>query len=102
MELPLAERIATESGRFAKIIFWLSVLHVVFYITLLHDDVIKWKHLLLALRAGISPVTGEFPSQRPVTRSFDVFLICVPEQTVVQTIETPVISGAIALIMTSL
>ena len=22
---------------------------------------------------GISPVTGEFPSQRPVTRSFDVF-----------------------------
>ena len=29
---------------------------------------------LLALCAGNSPVTGEFPSQRPVTRSFDVFL----------------------------
>ena len=28
----------------------------------------------LALCAGNSPVTGEFPSQRPVTRSFDVFL----------------------------
>ena len=28
---------------------------------------------LLALYAGNSPVTGEFPSQRPVTRSFDVF-----------------------------
>ena len=28
---------------------------------------------LLALRAGNSPVTGEFPSPRPVTRSFDVF-----------------------------
>ena len=28
----------------------------------------------LALCAGYSPVTGEFPSQRPVTRSFDVFL----------------------------
>ena len=28
---------------------------------------------LLALCAGNSPVTGEFPSQRPVTRSFDVF-----------------------------
>ena len=27
----------------------------------------------LALCAGNSPVTGEFPSQRPVTRSFDVF-----------------------------
>ena len=29
---------------------------------------------LLALCAGNSPVTGEFPSQRPVTWSFDVFL----------------------------
>ena len=28
---------------------------------------------LLALCAGHSPVTGEFPSQRPVMRSFDVF-----------------------------
>ena len=28
---------------------------------------------LLALSVGNSPVTGEFPSQRPVTRSFDVF-----------------------------
>ena len=28
---------------------------------------------LLALCAGNSPVTGEFPSQRPVTRGFDVF-----------------------------
>ena len=28
---------------------------------------------LLALCAGNSPVTGEFPSQRPVTRSFEVF-----------------------------
>ena len=32
---------------------------------------------LLALCAGNLPVTGEFPSQRPVTRSFDIFsLIC--------------------------
>ena len=28
---------------------------------------------LLVLCAGNSPVTGDFPSQRPVTRSFDVF-----------------------------
>ena len=40
---------------------------------------IWWRHqietvsALLALCAGNSPVTGEFPSQRPVTRSFDVF-----------------------------
>ena len=38
-----------------------------------------WRHqietfsALLALCAGNSPVTGEFPSQRPVTRNFDVF-----------------------------
>ena len=39
-----------------------------------HDDVIKWKHFaLLALCAGNSSVTIEFPTQRPVMRSFDVF-----------------------------
>ena len=27
---------------------------------------------LLALYAGDSPITGEFPAQRPVTRSFGV------------------------------
>ena len=39
-----------------------------------------WRHqmetfsALLAICAGNSPVTGEFPAQRPVTHSFDVFL----------------------------
>ena len=28
---------------------------------------------LLAICAGNSPVTDEFPAQRPVTRSFDAF-----------------------------
>ena len=28
---------------------------------------------LLAICTGISPVTGEFPAQSPVTRSFDIF-----------------------------
>ena len=28
---------------------------------------------LLAICAGNSPVTGEFPAQRPVMQSFDVF-----------------------------
>ena len=28
---------------------------------------------VLAICAGNSPVTGEFPTQRPVTRSFDIF-----------------------------
>ena len=46
-----------------------------------HDDVRIWKlfpreetfSALLALCAGNSPVTVEFPSQRPVSRSYDVF-----------------------------
>ena len=39
-----------------------------------------WRHqmetfsALLALYAGNSPIHGEFPAQRPVMRSFDVFL----------------------------
>ena len=38
-----------------------------------------WRHqmeafsALLVLCAGNSPITGEYPSQRPVTRSFDVY-----------------------------
>ena len=61
---------------------------------------------LLALERGIprspvnSPVTGEFPLQRPVTRSFEVFFDMRLNQR--QTIETPVIWDAIALIMTPL
>ena len=43
------------------------------------DSVSWWRHqmeqfsALLAIWAGNSPVTDEFPAQRPVTRSFDVF-----------------------------
>ena len=45
-----------------------------------------WRHhmetffALLALCARNSPVTGEFPSQRPVTRSFDVFFDLPPNK----------------------
>ena len=36
---------------------------------------------LLVLCVGNSPVTGEFPSQRPVTQSFDVFFdLCLNKQ----------------------
>ena len=53
------------------------------YLTVLGNQLVQcswWRHqmdtssALLALYAGNSPVTGEFPSQRPVTRSFDVSL----------------------------
>ena len=47
-----------------------------------HDDPhqIEAFSALLALCAGNSPVTGEFPSQSPVTRSFDVFLDLRPNK----------------------
>ena len=41
----------------------------------LNDDVIKSFSALLSLCEGNPPVTGGFPSQRPVTRSFDVFFV---------------------------
>ena len=45
-----------------------------------------WRHrmeifsALLAICAGNSPVTGEFPTQRPVTRSFDVYFDLRPNK----------------------
>ena len=65
-----------------------------------------WRHqmetfsALLAYCAGNSPVTGEFPSQRPKTPSFDVLFDLHLNQQLRNT-ETPVISDATALIMTS-
>ena len=44
-----------------------------------HDVITWWRHqvetfsALLDICAGNSPASGEFPAQRPVTRSFDVF-----------------------------
>ena len=52
----------------------------------------------LAICAGNSPVTGEFPSQRPVTQSFDVFFDLRPNKLSGK----QVIWYAIAPIMTSL
>ena len=51
-----------------------------YFITLeIGNAITWWRHrmetfsALLTIRVGNSPVTGEFPAQRPVTRSFDVF-----------------------------
>ena len=56
-------------------LFWIYVLALQF-----SEDYITWWHCqmetfsaLLGLCVGNSSVTGEFPTQRPVTRSFDVF-----------------------------
>ena len=55
---------------------------------------------LLALCAGNSPVTGEFPSQRPVTRSFDVFFFIYGR--INGWVNNREVWDAIALIMASL
>ena len=52
----------------------------------IHEPEISWRHqmetfsALLAMCAGNSPVPGEFPTQRPVTRSFDVFFHLLPNK----------------------
>ena len=51
-----------------------------------HHKTVWWRHqmeilsALLAICAGNSPVPGEFPAQRPVTRSFDVFFDLYPNK----------------------
>ena len=55
---------------------------------------------LLAICAGNSPVIGEFPAQRPETRSFDVFFELRVNKRL--TMVRLVIWDAIATIMTSL
>ena len=58
---------------------------------------------LLALCAGNSPVIGEFPAQRPVTRSFDVFFdLRLNERLSNRLTVRLVIWDAIVVIMTSL
>ena len=65
-----------------------------------------WRHqmetfpVFLVLYEGNPPVTGGFPSQRPVMRSFYIFFH-LPDRTIEQTIETPLIWDTIAPIMTS-
>ena len=56
---------------------------------------------LLALCAGNSTVTGEFPTQKPVRQSFDVFFDLRLEETGEQTIVRLLIWDAIVPIMTS-
>ena len=56
---------------------------------------------LLSFGARNSPVTGEFSSQRPVTRSFDVFFDLGLNKRLSK-YRDPGVWDAIALIMTSL
>ena len=77
---------------------------------LLQFDILRsawWRHqmeifsVLLALYAGISPITGEFPALRPVTRSFDVFFDLSLNKRLSKRSLRLVIWDAIVFIMTS-
>ena len=64
-----------------------SYLWVLSRIANFHKSIITWwRHqmetfsALLAICAGNSPVPGEFPTQRPVTRSFDVYFDLRPNK----------------------
>ena len=59
---------------------WILRVGVLSHGTLYHSSLYSWwRHqmetfsALLTICAGNSPVTGEFPAQRPVTQSLDVF-----------------------------
>ena len=71
----LAEKVANRLPTFAN--HKLALIWDARRVTELNDS--WWRHqmetfsALLALYERNSPVTGEFPSQRPVTRSFDVY-----------------------------
>ena len=63
-----------------------------------------WRHqmetfsTLLALCEGNLPVTGGFPSQRPVTRSFDIFFdLCLNKPELTQVIWDAITSITISL-----
>ena len=73
-------RILSRSLEFASLMEWLHKF------TNLHACNARWRHqsetfsALLAICAGNSPVPVEFPTQRPVSRSFDIFFDLHPNK----------------------
>ena len=61
-------RMKTIATEMFDAVFWKTCSHIKIN-HMSHDDVIKWKHFPCYWPF----VTGEFPAQWPVTRSFDVF-----------------------------
>ena len=53
-------------------IYYIDVIYFSLHHYRRHDNVIKWKHFLSYWLLG-GEFTGEFPTERPVTRSVDVF-----------------------------
>ena len=70
---------SSSNCRWVFITVIIVILRSTLYICELDYSITWWRHqmetfsALLAICAGNSPVPGEFPTQRPVTRSFGVF-----------------------------
>ena len=71
--IPLTKGQCCGTYSHGMILAWCYPGWLIGVISVFHDDVIKWKHFPRYWPFVRSPVTGEFPVQRPMTRSFDVF-----------------------------
>ena len=75
-----------ETGKFETYIYIYNYIYMCVCHKLYIGMCSWWRHqmetfsALLAICAGNSPVSGEFPAQRPVTRSFDVFFDLCPNK----------------------
>ena len=74
-----SSRTGNKPFSWATVVWWLGAPTAVFGWVACFEYLAWWRHqmetfsALLAICAGNSPVPGEFPSQRPVTWSFDVY-----------------------------
>ena len=86
----------------------ISMSYTMVYNVVHYSHIPWWRHqmkafsALLALCANNSPVTAEFPAQRPVTRSFDILFDLRLNKWLSKTIVRLVTWDAFAPIMTSL
>ena len=73
-------------------ILWIHILTISKYVDfyhLKHDDVIKWKNF-----PRYWPFVREFPTQRPVTRSFDVYFDLRPNKRLSKSIIAPIMTSS--------
>ena len=81
LSVPIYARLSTTTSLSISVCTWRN-----YYVCCMIFTLAWWRHqmetfsALLAICAGNSPVPGEFPAQRPVTRSFDVYFDLRPNK----------------------
>ena len=79
-------KVVVNSFAISSLMSWYASGSHVAILLLGNPQVTWWRHqmetfsALLAICVGNPPVSGEFPAQRPVTRSFDVFFDLCPNK----------------------